>query len=232
MSTTAPPRITFACPDCGRSLKADVSKVGKKARCKGCGKAVTVPGLAEPPPRPALDDFDLPASVRPPLDDADVELVDEPAEKRASQELDASAGPASLYLGGVSLVLFLSVMMSFSVFLGIGKWGLALLAIMAAGGLALSWKGWQLAKVAGRRALATGQGGGYALAGQWSHGLIAVNYIAMVALVGIYTYALSSGAITPGTGGGLGGLDLGGLMKTLQGAAAEQNKLIDEINKR
>jgi hypothetical protein len=34
---------TFACPECGRNLKASAKLIGKKVRCARCGKAVAVP---------------------------------------------------------------------------------------------------------------------------------------------------------------------------------------------
>lgn len=234
-ASAALPRLHFACVHCGKGLKADPAKAGARARCTGCGKAVTVPGLAEPPPRPPLHLEDLPSS-RQALDEAELELDDEREEKQAG---DASAGPASLYLGGVNLILFLSVAISAGIFLALGQIGGALLGVLCLSGLILCWRGSRLAKDARRLADATGQGAGYAIAGRWSHGLIAVNYVCLLALVGAYLWfadSVQKNAAGLGGLGGLGGapgnLDLGNLLKPLLEGKKEADKLIDEINKR
>ena len=52
--------IRFACPICGKSLKADPSEVGRRCQCKGCGATFTVPNATlhvrgqEPRPAPPL----------------------------------------------------------------------------------------------------------------------------------------------------------------------------------
>src|SRR5262245_55065318 len=112
-------RLHFPCPHCGKGLKAEPAKAGRKARCNGCGKTVNVPGLSEPPPRPALDISDLTGGHEP--DEVDVESDDANATKG-----DASAGPASLYLGGVNFVLFLSVAMIAGLLLNFGYAGVAM----------------------------------------------------------------------------------------------------------
>jgi serine/threonine protein kinase len=40
---TAPGRISFACPDCGKRLKARAAMAGKQVKCPACAKAVFVP---------------------------------------------------------------------------------------------------------------------------------------------------------------------------------------------
>lgn len=227
---TADPRIQFTCPHCGKALKADPPKVGKRALCTGCGKGVLVPGLAEPPPKPALEIGDLQAS-RPPLEE--VELDDDAATKINKISGDTSAGPASLYLGAVNFVLFMSVTMMAGLLVGFGKPGLALLGALGISGVIMAWRGWQLAQQAKRLADATGHGMGYAIAGRWSHGLIATNYLCVLALVGFGFYLESQKG--PGVlgGGGLGGLgNIGDLLKPLVDQKKEADKLIDEINRR
>jgi DNA-directed RNA polymerase subunit RPC12/RpoP len=153
-------RIQFICSHCGKALKAEPQKVGKRALCTGCGRGVLVPGLAEPPPKPAVDIADLPSS-RPPLDEVAPEEVAEAAKTGGG---DASAGPASLYLGGVNFVLFLSLAIMAGLLFSFGTVGLAILGVLALSGLVLSWRGWRLAREAMEVAAATGQGRGHAIA--------------------------------------------------------------------
>ncbi len=229
-SATDIARLHFPCPFCGKGLKAEAAKAGRKARCNGCGKAVSVPGLSEPPPRPPLDIADLQAS-RQPLDEVDLEADEEAVGKPTA---DLSAGPASLYLGGVNLILFLSVAISAGLFMGLGWVGAALLGALCLSGLLLAWRGWRLATQARALAEATGQGAGYAIAGRWSHGLIAANYVCIMALAGAMLYLAETGMKgAGGLGGGLGGLgNIGDLLKPLMEQKKEADKLIDEINKR
>jgi biopolymer transport protein ExbD len=45
--------LRFKCPQCGKSLKSDVSLAGGQARCTGCGATVDIPRWqGEPPPEP------------------------------------------------------------------------------------------------------------------------------------------------------------------------------------
>jgi hypothetical protein len=51
-------KLTFSCTNCGREYSADASNAGRRARCKQCGEAMTVPAetdlipLAEEPASP------------------------------------------------------------------------------------------------------------------------------------------------------------------------------------
>ncbi|MCI0684962.1 MAG: hypothetical protein L0Y71_22935 [Gemmataceae bacterium] len=40
----APTLVTFACPACGRNLKARAELAGKKVKCPQCSQANVVPG--------------------------------------------------------------------------------------------------------------------------------------------------------------------------------------------
>lgn len=224
-------QLRFPCPHCGKSLRAERDKAGRSAKCRGCGQSVTVPGEKADHPESTANLEALPAS-RPPLEETDVELDPlELPESNSSWGTDASAGPASLYLGGVSLVLFLAIMSGAGLFIGFPNLGPIVLAAMAAGGLAVSWRGWHLAGEAQRHARRTGQGAGYAAAGRWTHGLIAGNYLCLLLLAAVFQFM--SGGLLGGNGkSGVGNLDLGGLLKGLQNQHNEANKLIDEINRR
>ena len=40
--------IDFTCSSCGREFSVDVSKAGRKAKCRGCGMMIVVPNESEP----------------------------------------------------------------------------------------------------------------------------------------------------------------------------------------
>ncbi|MHB1560137.1 MAG: hypothetical protein ACYC61_22020 [Isosphaeraceae bacterium] len=73
--------ISFACPKCGKKLRAPDDAVGKSSRCPGCGTVVTCP-------EPILD----------------AELIDPIAAGEPAFSLDESpqAGSASLPFGGLA----------------------------------------------------------------------------------------------------------------------------------
>jgi hypothetical protein len=49
----APPAASFACPGCGRKLRAASALAGKKVKCPACGRGVVVPATGAGDPGPA-----------------------------------------------------------------------------------------------------------------------------------------------------------------------------------
>jgi hypothetical protein len=58
--------IEFACPSCGKVLRADDAHVGKRAKCTGCGASVTVPAIP-PVARPSIRALVAAATGRDPI---------------------------------------------------------------------------------------------------------------------------------------------------------------------
>jgi DNA-directed RNA polymerase subunit RPC12/RpoP len=81
--------IPFHC-DCGKKLQAKAEFAGKKLRCPGCGKVLTIPAApaATPPPAPA------PAPPPPPARRVAAPTVPPPAEVLGVAETEGAPAPA------------------------------------------------------------------------------------------------------------------------------------------
>src|SRR5262245_57001472 len=61
--------ISFTCPRCARTSKAQGRQAGKRAKCPGCGQLLIIPSMrstpaAPPPPAPQVS-LPAPVPVRP-----------------------------------------------------------------------------------------------------------------------------------------------------------------------
>src|SRR5690242_10486486 len=112
--------VAFACPQCGKSLKAKDELAGKKARCPQCGRAVPIPSArtlaaAGPPAATATRDAGSPVSLPPAgaslSDAATLPPPQSPAQNTASDS-GASRGdylhPAAADPGQAELTAFLA----------------------------------------------------------------------------------------------------------------------------
>lgn len=240
--------VYFSCPRCGKKLKADPARVGKKAACRRCGERLEVPGEPASPPGPASarepagsivsHDSDSDLHVEEPQNGSvggavppagNSGSVSAPPPAKAGVTEDHSAGLASMYLGGINLILFLaSQTLGGSLITLIGwTFGLALQVAVCVVCLSVAWVGWRLAQEARvQAALQHGRGSAYATAARTVHGLFGLlNIGLLVAFLAAFVSGSSRGALP----GGSGLPDVGNLLKPLMELHKEQNKLLEGL---
>src|SRR5262245_36778418 len=85
--------IPFHC-DCGKKLQAQEEFVGKKLRCPGCGKVLTIPSApAAPPPTPAPAPAPPPPPPPPPARQVAAPPVPPPVEDLGVVETEGAPPP-------------------------------------------------------------------------------------------------------------------------------------------
>ncbi|HMP03338.1 MAG TPA: hypothetical protein PKD86_00920 [Gemmatales bacterium] len=202
-------RVHFNCPRCGKSLKADSSLAGKKATCTRCGHRLAVPG--DPPATESdLEEMEHDQEEAGSEDEEETQIVPPPVRSSgasSSRSVEGAAaapsgsaivddnapGLASMYLGAVVLVLFLS-----SNLVGGGAISLLGLHFALAMNLAfcltcivVSWVGWRLAREARVQAAAQhGRGKAYATAAVTVH---AIFLLLNVGMAGALAFAWAAG---------------------------------------
>lgn len=271
-------QVHFTCHHCGKKLKADPDRAGKRAICTRCQQPVDIPGIPERAmvPDPLSEAAAAPSSVEAerrataqglheevratgdgpgtprhkttdalPLDELDDdELPDVPPPTAAdlkprsfakdflspkptpSGKPDNSYGLASMYLAAMNFLLFVApVILGGSLAAVLGLVGIIVLYLLInIGCVYIAWKGWHLALQAQWVANTSGEGHAYAQAGRLANGLFGFLNVALVLML---VFVLVSGkSLGGGEGGGLGGIDAGGILKTL----TDYKKALDGIN--
>lgn len=240
--------VYFACPRCGKKLKADSARMGKLAACRRCGERLEVPSESAQPPTQGFPRRSGDSPAKHARDDdlhweaQEYDTANGPAAQAGQSAAvnvspptgpgtadDHSAGLASMYLGGINLILFLaSQVLGGSLVTLIGwQFGLALQVAVCLVCLMMAWVGWRLAKEARlQAALQHGRGAAYASAARTVHGMFGLlNTVLLVAFLAAFV----SGS-TRGTLPGSSGLpDVGNLLKPLIDLQKEQHKLLEGL---
>lgn len=263
-------QVHFTCRHCGKKLRADPERAGKRAVCTRCQMPVDIPGMPErsTTPDPLADELvasgsplsqpeglaALGTADRPRRGSVDAALLEEMEEElpdvppptpeelqpkrfgkgfldaapsASTAPADDSYGIASMYLAGVSFMLFLApTIMGGYLQAILGLFALLFFALINAGCLYVAWRGLQLAKEARVQADASGKGHAFALAGRLANGMLLFLNLAMIVVLIIAMVMFQQGGSNPLGGGGLGGMNPGGILKVLE----EYKKALDGIN--
>lgn len=240
--------VHFSCPRCGKKHRADPAQAGRKAACRRCGERLEVPGEPVLPPSRTLT-LDPADSLATHENDGDLHVVapengtahsPEPHAGNSGEEggtpprkagiaEDHSAGLASMYLGGINLILFLASQVLGGSLVSLVGWtfGLALQLAVCLVCLTVAWVGWRLAKEARlQAAMQHGRGLAYATAARTVHGLFGLlNVVLLVA----FLVAVVSGSTRGSLPGSSGLPDVGNILKPLIDLQKEQHKLLEGL---